>query len=302
MQIGSVTIGTQPPRPVSKTPTIDVQTSFPADVVKLPPDLRIRTNAAFWCHVVTDSLQDAMTSVRGRELVILRHALSRGIGRVVDVEVTWAYPAAGGPGAGSASSVASAMGVAPAPLRDPELIGDDYQAVDADARCLDACRILNRARELRDAQSYLGPPAGYAAVLEYAKALEYLATDSRLRQRLENRAEKQEELLSDLTSKLGRARNTKQRVAAVMTSADQMKRLDNKFLDQRVTAMAAVLSLSGEWLKVARQLISARNNTAAHPGGAFHEMGPGAVLAESSADWMIGEAIAAVAAFDLPPG
>ena len=304
IQIGSVTIGTRPPRPALKSPLPTGGSTFPADVVRIPPDVRIRTNASLWCHVVADTELEAIAAVRSRELVVLRYAMSRSLGRVVDAEATWAYPVMGGPGAGDISSALGIMPLGPAALPSTNVMDEDFTAVDADGRCRVACNHLDRARSLVSAQAYLGPPAGDAAVLEYTKALEFLATDKDLHQPVDAREEQREQVISDLSTRLERARSTKQRAAAVMSSADALKRLDRKFLDQRVTAMAQTLDLPPKWLEVARRLIRARNSKAAHPGDTLEDEARRLLLYgapsgppnwSSSVDWMMCEAITAVA-------
>jgi len=89
-----------------------------------------------------------------------------------------------------------------------------------------------------------------------------------------------------------------------MSTADDLKRLDRKFLDQRVSTMAEVLTLPPAWLLVARRLLKARNSKAAHPGDTLSDEERLLLLSgtpsgdpkwDSSVDWMVSDAIVAVA-------
>lgn len=120
-----------------------------------------------------------------------------------------------------------------------------------------------------DAYSDLKTSAGTlgedAALLEYAKAIEYVTKDE-ASERDADYEQKRDDIVAGLRKELDGGKSSKKLASRIVSAASELHGLQRRSVRLRVESFSQRMCMSNSWTNSATELIDARNRSLAHPG------------------------------------
>ena len=267
VHLGEVVLGDLPRVPKVNAPTLK-HPQHPSSITFLEPVVEFTTNGwyqaqvsapdpdaaeAIVCKDVEPALRTALSMVVGTPVVVQLHSVQQ-----LGDDGDWS-PRAGG-----------TLRIAPSYSFTPQDLQRAFKAVQSRKTATGVLEHLRRAHALL----LIGGPRTSdllleAQLLEYAKAIELMASDERFKDEVEDqldRAGRRVEIINNLQSQLNKHPSDTKAARAINSASDQLKRLDNSFRGLRVSRMADALQLGDAWEREASVLGRARDRHLAHPG------------------------------------
>lgn len=295
ISLGRLPIGVQvmlPPR------RLRVQNPLPTVVLR-GQEVDVETPIFYWVDRSAATLDAAIETVRRDDDPIVRAVLTEAMGFQVTTDVVSAtnHELKRAEGLSAVTQVRY-LGATPPDVN--RMVGFANSLL-GDQKLRSACRHLAVAQLLAELAPSAPEVAVEAALLEYAKCLEILARDRRIRsatsdETAHHQQAQREELLVKLDCAL-RSASLEDRVTAVRATARELGKMVQPPLREAVQQMADALQLSSEWTEAALQLIDARNSLA-HAGKALPDKVRQLLSPDSSDEWNAANvAVRAISAF-----
>lgn len=298
VRFGDVHLGHPPSGARVQLPPDPVLPDIPGrHVVTLEQVTRINTSIYYWVVVDATSEDDALHIVERDVDPVVAVGLAIMLGHEVPTQILRvAKLGAGGPW----SAWGGRALVRPLQSRRPER--DELARLFRNLR--EDADIAGCMQYLRRATKYLGviPTAGDialdAALLEFARALEYLVRRTVPAPDASNaEGDAAARILAGLSATLSGNKSIRRKAAAVDEAARSLQRLERRTVNDSVRAFASSYDMGTRWTSTANRLVKVRNKHLAHPGAPMSKADRAALVQEpNGARSTVHDAVRAVTA------